>query len=61
MGLLVKTKMKAYRKLTVVMCCKFVARRFPAATGAEVRLWTRSGILKKKSLVKYLLQQGSDV
>ena len=27
LGFLVKTKMKAYKKLTVVMCCQIVARK----------------------------------
>ena len=35
--------------------CSAIQRRFPAATGAKVRLWTRSGILKKKSFSKILI------
>ena len=32
--------------------CSAIQQQFPAATGAKVRLWTRSGILKKKVLQK---------
>ena len=32
--------------------CSAIQRRFPAATGSEVRLWTRSVILKKQSFSK---------
>ena len=35
--------------------CSAIYRRFPAATGAEVRIWTRSGILKKKSFSKIII------
>ena len=35
--------------------CSAIQRRFPAATGAEVRLWTRSGILKKTSFSKIII------
>ena len=33
--------------------CSAILRQFSAATGAVVRLWTRSGILKKKSFSYY--------
>ena len=45
------------------MCCLIVARKsvapssgdLPEATGTEVRLWTRSRILKKKSFIKIFI------
>ena len=60
LGFLGKTKMKAYTKLTVVMCCQIVARKSVAPSSGDFwwrpaprnGLWTRSGILKKKLLVK---------
>ena len=40
-------------------CCwevySAIYRRFPAATGTEVCLWTRSGILKKTSFSKIII------
>ena len=38
--------MKSYEELTIVMCCNIVAK---------VCLWTRSGILKKKSFSKIII------
>ena len=35
--------------------CSAIYRRFSTATGAEVRLWTRSGNLEKKSLSKIII------
>ena len=35
MGILVKTKMKAYTKLTVVMCCQIVARKSVAPSSGD--------------------------
>ena len=39
LGFLVKTKMKAYKKLTVVMCCRIVARKFVAPSSGD--FWRR--------------------
>ena len=36
-GFLVKTKMKAYTKLTVVMCCQIVARKSVAPSSGDFR------------------------
>ena len=36
-GFLVKIKMKAYKKLTVVMCCQIVARKSVAPSGGDFR------------------------
>ena len=38
-----------------LFCVKLDFRQFPAATGAEVRLWTRSRILKKESFSKIII------
>ena len=35
LGVLAKTKMKAYTKLTVVMCCQIVARKFVAPSSGD--------------------------
>ena len=64
MGFLVKTKMKAYAKLTVVMCCQIVARKsvapFPAISGdfqrrPAPRYACGQGILKKTSFSKIII------
>ena len=39
MGFLVKTEMKAYTKLTVVMCCQIVARMSVAPSSSD--FWRR--------------------
>ena len=39
LGLLVKTKMKAYAKLTVVMCCQIVTRKSVATSSGD--FWRR--------------------
>ena len=49
LGFLVKIKMKAYKKLTVVMCCQIVARKSVAPSSGDFcrgRPRARSGILK---------------
>ena len=40
LGFLVKTQMKAYKKLTVVMCCQIVARKSVAPSSGD--FWRRS-------------------
>ena len=35
LGFLVKTKTKAYEKLTVVMCCQIVARKSVAPSSSD--------------------------
>ena len=60
MGFLVKTKMKAYAKLTVVMCCQIVARgsllrHLAAISGGDRRRGTSvddQEFLREKVLVK---------
>ena len=37
LGFLVKTKMKAYKKLTIVMCCQVVARKSVAPSSGDFR------------------------
>ena len=37
LGFLAKTKMKAYTKLTVVMCCQIVARKSVAPSSGNFR------------------------
>ena len=37
LDLLVKTKMKAYTKLTVVMCCPIIARKFEVPSSGNFR------------------------
>ena len=37
LGFLVKTKMKAYKKLTVVMCCQIVGRKSVAPSSGDFR------------------------
>ena len=57
MGFLVKIKMKAYKKLIVVMCCQIVARKSVAPSSGDF-LWRpapRSGIFKKQSFSKIII------
>ena len=37
MGFLVKTKIKAYKKLTAVICCQIVARKSVASSSGDFR------------------------
>ena len=37
LGFLVKTKIKAYKKMTVVMCCQIVARKSVAPSSSDFR------------------------
>ena len=60
LGLLVKTKVKAYTKLTIVMCCQIVARKSVApssgdfcrrlapwyACGQDQRFWRKKNVRK---------------
>ena len=61
MGFLVKTKMKAYTKLNVVMCCQIVARMSVTPSSSDFRrrpppryaCGQDQEFLRKKVLVKY--------
>ena len=52
LGFLVKTKMKAYTKLTVVMCCQIVARKSVAPS---------SGDFRQRSAPRYACGQDQEV
>ena len=65
LGFLVKTKMKAYKKLTVAICCQIVARESVAPSSGDFRRWPApryvcgqdQEIWRKKVLVKYVLHR----
>ena len=37
LGILIKIKMKAYKKLTVIICCQIVARKSVAPSSSDFR------------------------
>ena len=55
-GVFGQTKIKAYTKLTFLLSCQIFDRRSEAPSSGNRRLWTRLGILKKKTFSRMLIR-----
>ena len=64
-GFLIKTKIKAYTKLTVVMCCKIVDKKYAAPSSGRFqrrqRRWPQVCGLSLRQLEKQSLSYPSDL